>query len=345
MEFWNEIKLKPIKEEVVSKKRDTTGKRKFASKYNRLPKDKNGHLSLTDVQKSIFLEWNRKIDKLLALCKDEGEDKNRDYIPVFTGLMELSVVYFDEAILFKSCIKTNALVDVLNRLKNIKTQFSGFRTQTGHLLELIKKHLDPNRGGEAEKGEETEDENEDEDERDDEEEGEQDEEGEEDEEDDEDYEEDDVDDTDEEEERFKIKKRKQDKNRKKEIGSKKAKKAKKQDLQCIHYYPAEDRLSEKVDLPASQIISLKEKVKDRLLTEFGEYDSVKKFTSNSGHQKLRTTCPFKDCPSGFDGVEIATHLKGRHHMWTKEYADKEQNYRHRMFELVYSFESLQKLLP
>lgn len=35
------------------------------------------------------------------------------------------------------------------------------------------------------------------------------------------------------------------------------------------------RLSEKVDLPASQIISLKEKVKDRLLTEFGEYDSVK----------------------------------------------------------------------
>ena len=32
---------------------------------------------------------------------------------------------------------------------------------------------------------------------------------------------------------------------------------------------------EVVDLPPSQIISLKEEVKDRLMTVFGEYDSVK----------------------------------------------------------------------
>uniref|UniRef100_A0A7M5WZY2 Uncharacterized protein n=1 Tax=Clytia hemisphaerica TaxID=252671 RepID=A0A7M5WZY2_9CNID len=77
--------------------------------------------------------YNERVDSYLDLVKDE----NRDYIKIYTTIMHLTEMEFIRAVVLNSK-RTEPLVDSLLTLQHVKkSQFPGFRSQIGLLLDKL----------------------------------------------------------------------------------------------------------------------------------------------------------------------------------------------------------------
>ncbi|XP_066910205.1 uncharacterized protein [Clytia hemisphaerica] len=124
-------------EEIIPPTPKKAGKRKTMSMTkDEMPSKKmKEDILLTDEHKEELALYNERVDSYLDLVKDES--KVRDYIKIYTTIMHLTEMEFIRAVVLNSK-RTKPLVDSLLTLQHVKkSQFPGFRSQIGHLLDKL----------------------------------------------------------------------------------------------------------------------------------------------------------------------------------------------------------------